>query len=79
MEEEENIQTTIRILSNTSYKFNFLKMKDKFKNQDEFLNKLLDIYNEIKTKKIKKVIVTDDKTEIKEEKKGAKGLNSIFN
>ena len=77
--EEENIQTTIRVLSNTSYRFNFLKMKDKFKNQDEFLNKLLDIYNDIKKKKIKKVVVADDKKEIKKGKEEEKGLNSIFN
>jgi len=74
--EEEIIQTTIRVLSNTSYRFNFIKLKDKFKNQNEFLNKLLDIYEEIKEIKIE---VTEDKTEIKEIKEESKHLKSIYN
>ena len=73
--EEEIIQTTIRVLSNTSYRFNFIKLRDKFKNQNEFLNKLLDIYEEIKIK----IEVTEDKTEIKEIKEESKHLKSIYN
>ena len=72
---EEIIQTTIRVLSNTSYRFNFIKIRDKFKNQDEFLNELLDIYEENKKKKIKEVDVSEEK---KEEKAETKDLNTIF-
>jgi len=54
--EETIIQTTIRVLSNTSYRFNFTKMKNKFKNQDTFLNTLLDLYEKEMRKKNKRVI-----------------------
>jgi hypothetical protein len=55
MEQEKEIirQTTIRVFSDTSYRFNFIKMRDKFKNQDSFLKFLLDIYEKIKLKKLK--------------------------
>ncbi len=67
--------TTLRISEGVQYRFNFIKQRDKFKNQDEFTNILLDLY-EISKKKIKKVKVTDDKKEIKE---NTKDLNILSN
>ena len=56
MEKITDKKTTIMILSNSAYRFNFIKMKNKIKNQDIFLNILLDLYEKEKRKKKKRVI-----------------------
>ena len=53
MEVEEDEPTTIRVLSSTAYRFNFVKFTDKIKNQDTFLNILLDLYEKRKRRKAK--------------------------
>lgn len=65
--EEENRATTIRVLSNTAYRFNFLKFIDKFRNQDAFLNFLLDLYEDYKQKLRKKKQRREKRRVIKKE------------
>ena len=72
---EEITQTTIRVLSNSSYRFNFIKFKDKFKNQDEFLNALLDLYEKMKKIGVKRVAVPDDKKVENQKKQTFKSIN----
>ncbi|MBU2616892.1 MAG: hypothetical protein KKB79_02825 [Nanoarchaeota archaeon] len=51
---EENKATTIRVFNDTAYRFNLLKFTNKFRNQDIFLNLLLDLYEKSKQKLGKK-------------------------
>ena len=39
-----NYNTTIRVSNNTAYRFNLLKITDRFINQDIFLKYLLDLF-----------------------------------